>query len=60
MGGLVAARGHVLESRPKTPLKAECFGVIGLDGVYDTTIKLHKGALHIGRRMAASEPKKSS
>lgn len=47
LGGLVAARGHVLESWPTTPLKAECFGVIGLDGVYDTTIKVHKGALHI-------------
>lgn len=50
LGGLVvAARGHVLdwESWPKTPLKAKCFGVIGLNGIYDTTIKLHKGALHI-------------
>lgn len=48
------------ESWPKTPLKAKCFGVIGLNGIYDTTIKLHKGALHIRRRMAASEPEKSS
>lgn len=41
--------GHLQtrETWPRMALKLQCCGVIGLNGIYDTSVKLHKAALRI-------------